>query len=387
MLGAIIGDIAGSYYEVLEINAKKKHPTKKRPYEERIKVLDSKVELFTEKCSYTDDSVLTIAIASSLLNDKDYEKAIRHFGIKEMNMGFDQYGRSRFGKNFVLWLKNEKLGDSFGNGGAMRISPIAFYYDDLEIILNETNLATKPSHNTEEAIEGSKAVSTAIYLARKGYSKKVIKNLIEFYFNYNLDMNLEDLQHNYFFSARTSESIPEAIFCFLESNSFEDAIRKALSIGGDSDTIATIVGSISEAFYGIPKNLKEKALTYLPEQYKIIVNNFYEEVELRRALKDIGIEDDEFIAYMRTRVKKNPSVEFWGYFGDYNEKGILSNIRLVVPKIEDEKTLLVNIHEYTHAYEAYSKLGTSYVEDVEQSEKLAKSNEEKYLLKKKLYEK
>ncbi len=389
MLGAIIGDIIGSYYEVLEINAKKISPDKKRQYEERISILNKDIALFNSECSYTDDSVLTLAIASALLSDKDYESSLRKYGNKELNMGVDKYGRSRFGKNFVSWVKKEKIGDSFGNGGAMRVSPIGFYFDRLEDVLKEAKSATIPSHNTDEAITGAQAVATAIYLARKGHSKKDIKDLITFYFEYDLNFSLEELSNNYQFSASTHNSVPQAIYCFLESDSFEDAIRKSISIGGDSDTIAAIVGSISEAFYGIPEELKKEALTYLLPEYKSIVNDFYEELQLRSALKQVGIDDDNFIAYMRTRIKKydiGHKSDIWGYFADYDENGILTNIRLIVPRIIDEKTLLINIHEYTHAYDAYLNLGTSYVENKDKNEARAKNNEAKFLEKKKLYE-
>lgn len=389
MLGAIIGDIVGSHYEVLEINAKQNNPDKKRSYEERISILNPEVDLFTEQCSYTDDSVLTIAIASSIISDKDYESSLRKYGTKEISLGLDKYGRSRFGRGFVNWLQDNKEGNSYGNGGAMRISPVGFYFNDIKSILEETKLATIPSHNHDDAITGAQAVTAAIYFARKGYSKKDIKTLLEFYFDYNLNFSLSELQHNYKFSSRTSESVPQAIFCFLESSSFEDAIRKSVSIGGDSDTIAAITGSISEAYYGIPEELKEKALSFLPPEYIKIVKDFYEELELRKALKSVNIENDEFIKYMRSRVKRyehtNPD-SLWGYFTEYNEEGYLCNIRLLVPHISDEKSLLINIHEYTHAYEAYQKLGTKYEEKVEESEALAKENEAKYLEKKKLYE-
>lgn len=387
MLGAIIGDIVGSYYEVLEINAKKNREDKKRPYEERIKVLDKNVPLFTEECTYTDDTVLTLALSSSIINNISYEESLRSFGTAEMNLGVDKYGRRRFGSGFVKWLQNTKEGNSYGNGGAMRISPIGFYYDNLETILEQSHLATIPSHNNEEAIIGAQAVSTCIYLARKGYSKKDIKKIIEFYFDYDLDLDLEELQHNYIFSARTKESIPEAIFCFLESESFEDALRKSLSIGGDADTIAAITGAISESFYGIPESFKEKALSYLPEKYQVIVARFYEEVELQRALREVGIDNQEFINFMKSRTKR---YDFktdapWGCFPQVDSNGILENIKLLVPKIIDEKTLLINIHEYTHAYELYPLIGKIYNEDVSKSESLARTNEEKYLAKKKLY--
>ena len=135
MLGAIIGDIVGSLYEVEEVNAIKNTPDKKRSYEERIAILNSDTPLFQRDSSYIDDTVLTIAIAHSLLNNEAFSESLRKYGLEEISLGEDQYGRSRFGKGFISWLKNEKIGDSYGNGAAMRISSIAYFYDDLDYIL------------------------------------------------------------------------------------------------------------------------------------------------------------------------------------------------------------------------------------------------------------
>lgn len=286
MLGAIIGDIVGSIYEVEEIKAINTHPDKKRSYEERIIILNNSTPLFISDCSYTDDTVLTTAIASSLLGKKTFEESLREYGLKEIELGKDKYGRSRFGKGFVLWLKKEKVGDSYGNGASMRISPIAYFYDDLDVILSKTKEATIPSHNHEEAVLGAQAVNTAIYLSRNNYSKEEIKKELERRFNLDLNFNLEELQHNYRFSSRTSESVPQAIYCFLESTSFEDCLRKSISIGGDTDTIAAISCSIAESFYGIPKEIEEKALTYLPNNYKRIITSFYSILNLKQQLLD-----------------------------------------------------------------------------------------------------
>ncbi len=389
MLGAIIGDIVGSFYEVEEVQAIKNTIDRKRSYEERIKILNPKTPLFTEDCSYTDDSVLTLAIAHSLLENESFEATLKKYGLKEIELGKDKYGRSRFGKGFVSWLKGEKVGDSYGNGASMRISPIAYYYDDLDIILEKTKEATIPSHNHEEAILGAQAVTTAIYLARNNFSKEEIKVELEKRFNLNLNMNLVDLQHNYRFSSRTLESVPQAIFCFLESTNFEDCLRKSISIGGDTDTIAAIACSIAESFYGIPEELKQKALSYLPNNYKKTLNNFYSIINLKQQLLDLEICHDEFWEYMRPRTKRiNAPVEtaIWGAFTSYDQENKLSNIRIIVPEIVDEQTLLINIHEYAHAYELYQELGTNYIPKQKSSEEYAKSKEQEYLTKKKIYE-
>lgn len=280
MLGAIIGDIAGSFYEVLEI-LERKNNKRNRSYEERIKILDENIPLFTENSSVTDDSILTCAIYDAIINKKDYEKCLKEYGLKEINLGLDIYGRSRFGKGFVEWLENEKQGNSFGNGSAMRISPVGYLFDTLEEVKEESRKATIPSHNHEESIKAAEAVAVSIFLIRNGMTKEDLKDYIQKNY-YQLDYNLEDLQRNYTFSSKASNSVPQALYIFLVSNSFEDSIRKAISIGGDTDTIAAIVGSISESYYGIPKDIKEKAKPYLKDyMYDLLKDRYYKKEKVR----------------------------------------------------------------------------------------------------------
>lgn len=278
MYGAIIGDVSGSYLEVLEINEKKNKS--RRSYEDRVKILNENTPLFDENCSVTDDSVLTVAIADAILNDREYEDALREYGKREIDEGYDKYGRSRFGYGFVKWIRNEKEGDSLGNGAAMRISPVGYLFNDEEAILKESTLATIPSHNHPEAIKGAQEVTMAIFLARNGYSKEEIKNYLIKKFNINLNFDIENLRHNYEFDATIMQTVPQAIYCFLESNGFEDAIRKTLSIGGDTDTLACIVGSISEAFYGVPEHLIEEVKPYIPDYFMKTINRFYKKQAL-----------------------------------------------------------------------------------------------------------
>ena len=142
MLGAIIGDIAGSYYEVLEIKYQKEYKTN-RPYEERIKILDRSIPLFTSESSYTDDTILTCAIYDAIKNgNKDYTKYLKDYGKREINLGKDKYGRSRFGKGFIEWLNSDTVGTSYGNGSAMRISPVGYLFDDIDTIRKEAYEAT-----------------------------------------------------------------------------------------------------------------------------------------------------------------------------------------------------------------------------------------------------
>jgi len=274
MLGSIIGDVIGSIYEVKEVEAIKNNVDKKREFKDRIKILDNNTPLFTNECSYTDDTVLTTGVADAILNNLDYEVCLKTYGLNELNLGVDKYGRSRFGKGFCEWLQGNVEGNSYGNGSAMRISPIGFLFNDIETIKKEVKLATIPSHNNIEAIKGAEAVAITIYLARMGESQEEIKKYIEDNY-YKLDYDLEDLQRNYRFSSKCSNSVPQALYCFIVSNSFEDAIRKSISIGGDSDTIAAIVGGISEAYYGIPESLINEVEKYIPDYIKEVLNQFY----------------------------------------------------------------------------------------------------------------
>ena len=273
MYGAIIGDVSGSYLEILEITELRNKS--QRSYEERIKILDKEVPLFDNNCSCTDDSILTVAIADAIINNRDYEEVLREYGERELNDWEIKGGRSRFGHGFVEWLKHEKEGYSLGNGCAMRISPVGYLFNSEEEVLEEARKATIPSHNHPESIKGAQEVAMTIFLARNGYSKEQIKKYLENKFEMNFNYDIEELRHNYKFSGTIMKTTPMALFCFFESNSFEDAIRKTLSIGGDTDTLACIVGSISEAYYGIDLELINEVQKYIPEYFKSIINQFY----------------------------------------------------------------------------------------------------------------
>lgn len=382
MLGAIIGDIAGSMYEVKEVNALKNNT--KVSYEERVKILDKRVPLFQKDSSYTDDSVLTAAIAECILKNGSYEDYLKKFGENERALGLDVYGRSRFGKGFIEWLDSDTIGKSYGNGCAMRISPIPMYFDNLDNVSSETYAATITSHYHNDSINATKAVSMAIFMAKNHFSKENIKQTIEEKCGYDLNFNLENLQKNYRFTSKAKDSVPQAIFCFLESNDFEDAIRKAISIGGDTDTIAAITGSIAEAYYGIPQNIINMVQTFIPDYIKNIVNRFYLKLEFFEFLKHENIYDEELLSYLKSRTVIVPSNTDKSWFGCFSivDNGILVEIKLLVPEIENEDNLLVNIHEYTHAYDMYQLLGYPYIEGKMNKEARAKEMEKKYLLRK-----
>lgn len=280
MLGAIIGDIAGSYYEVVEVNYWKKYK-KPRPYSDRVKILDDKVVLFGENSSCTDDSILTCAIYDALKNGNgQYEEYLRRYGLRELKLGYDQYGRSRFGKGFESWLKGSYQGDSYGNGAAMRVSPIGFCFDSLEKVKEESKKSCVPSHNHEDAIKGAEAVAVSIFLLRNGMEKKEVEKYIKDNY-YSLGYDLEDLQRNYVFSSKSSDSVPQALYVFFCSNNFEDSIRKAISIGGDSDTIACIVGSLAEACYGIDDKTKEAVVPYMrPYMISLFNERYFSDIKV-----------------------------------------------------------------------------------------------------------
>ena len=275
MLGAIIGDLAGSSYEVEEVLYWKENHIP-RPYEDRMKIMDKNVPLFSKNSSTTDDTSWTCAIYDAIINgDFDYEKYLRKYGIRDLNKGKDIYGRSRFGKGSVAWIKGNYQGNSYGNGAAMRISPIGFCFDSFEQIKEESYKATIPSHNHIEAIKSAEAVAVAIYLLKSGIDRLELKDYIEKTY-YKLDFDLEELRHNYTFTSKAKESVPQAFYVFFASNDFEDAIRKAISIGGDTDTIASITGALAESYYGVPEEIKKQVIPFLDEDtYNLLDSRYF----------------------------------------------------------------------------------------------------------------
>lgn len=298
MIGVICGDVIGSIYEVLEVRAikearrkiegaKKINPNfdetsilRHRTYDERIKIMED--DLFPDDITYTDDTVLAVALCDALLHDKDYKAYLLKYGKDEIKKKEDMYGRARFGKGFTTWLNQDGVVDtepSFGNGSAMRVAPIGWAFDTLEETLEEAKRSAEPSHGHEEGIKGAQAVAASIFLARNGLEKEEIKSYVEETFGYNLNKDLDELRNNYYFNSSCQGSVPEAIFCFLESDGFTDSIRKAISIGGDSDTIAAMTGAISEAYYGLDAEIAKKCMEYVPNEYLPVLKDFYEEVE------------------------------------------------------------------------------------------------------------
>jgi ADP-ribosylglycohydrolase len=250
MIGAIAGDIIGSPYE--------KH-----------NITITEFPLFQSFSRFTDDTVLTVAVADVILHGGDYAEAFRRY--------YNLYPHAGYGPGFRHWAGSAHRGpyNSFGNGSAMRVSPVGFAFDTLEEVLAEAKRSAEVTHNHPEGIKGAQAVAGAIYLARASESKADIKTYIQEAFQYNLDETLDSIRPHYRFDITCQGSVPQAITAFLESDSYEDAVRKAISIGGDSDTIACIAGGIAEAFYGgVPDEIVTRVKGILDERLNAVVDEF-----------------------------------------------------------------------------------------------------------------
>ena len=234
MVGAIAGDIIGSVFEHHQIK------TKDFP-------------LFHPRCKFTDDTVLTVAIADAVLSGRPYVESVREIGRR--------YPVAGYGGSFIQWLHSDdpRPYNSWGNGSAMRVSPIGFAFSSEDKVLRHATLTAEISHNHPEGIKGAQATALAVFLARTGTGKEQIRSRIAEEFGYDMNRTVDDIRPTYFFDVSCQGTVPEAIIAFLDSDSYEDAVRNAISLGGDSDTLACITGGIAEAFYGdIPKDLQEK---------------------------------------------------------------------------------------------------------------------------------
>lgn len=251
MLGAIVGDIVGSRYEFNNFRG-------------------TEFPLFDAKqCFFTDDSILTIALADAILHDKNYADTMREY--------FLRYPDASYGTSFYRWAANpfSLAYNSWGNGAAMRISPVGYAFDSLEEVLQKSQHYTEITHNHPEGLKGAAATASAIFLARTGHSKEQIKQYIEANFGYDLSRSCDEIRPTYVFNESCQHTVPEAIIAFLESTDFENAVRLAVSLGGDSDTLACITGGIAQAFYGgVPKEIAEKALSFLDEPLREVTTKF-----------------------------------------------------------------------------------------------------------------
>lgn len=259
MIGAIIGDVVGSRFEWNNIKTKN-------------------FDLFTAECSFTDDSVMTVAIADALMRAKGNVDILSEYAIESMQLIGRPFPRCGYGGSFYYWMysNNPQPYGSYGNGAAMRVSACGFMAKSLHEAKSFSKAVTEVTHNHPEALKGAEATAVAIYLARSGSTIEQIQQHINANY-YPMDFTLDEIRDTYKFDVSCQGTVPQALKAFFESIDFEDAIRNAISIGGDSDTLAAITGGIAEAYYGIPQDIKEKALGYLDNSLLQIVHRFYNE--------------------------------------------------------------------------------------------------------------
>lgn len=272
MIGAIIGDIAGSRFEFNPIRSKnfdllvkgENYLSKKQSYKE-----------FLESCRFTDDTVMTIALANALMEAEENYDNLKELVIKNMKNFGHKYPYAGYGAKFNTWLTMPITVpyNSFGNGSAMRISAVPYFANSLEDVKTLSKLVTEVTHNHPEGIKGAEAVACCIWLALNKCSKKEIESFVEENY-YVLNFDYEELVKSYTHDESCQNSVPQSIFAFLISQDYEDTIRTAISMGGDSDTMACIAGAIAEAYYGIPQELENRGLEFLTNDLKEIVLKF-----------------------------------------------------------------------------------------------------------------
>lgn len=250
MIGALAGDIIGSVYEWNNIKTKD-------------------FVLFSDQCFFTDDSILTIALADSILHNVPYIDNLKRF--------YHWYPNGGYGDIFHQWARSpySKPYNSWGNGAAMRISPVGYVYNELDTVLQKAEEFTKVTHSHPEGIKGGQATASAIFLARTGKSKTEIKDFIETKFGYDLSKHVDEIRPSYKFDESAQGTVPQAIRAFIDSLDFEDALRTAVSLGGDTDTLTCITGGIAQAFYkGVPESIQLKVYAILDERLGKITEEF-----------------------------------------------------------------------------------------------------------------
>jgi ADP-ribosylglycohydrolase len=255
MMGAIAGDVVGSVYEA--------RPIKQKEF-----------PLFSRNSTFTDDTVLTVAVADALLTDGDYARAYQEYFARHPGRGY--------GASFADWAVSRLAipYGSYGNGAAMRVSPVAWAKGTLESVRDEARRSAAVTHDHPEGLKGAMATAAAIFLARKGEDKIAIRRYLSESFGYALDRNLDAIRPGYSFDVSCQGSVPESIICFLESVDYEDALRNAVSLGGDADTMACIAGAIAEAFYGgVPDEIAARTRARLDAGLLDVIDRFCRQSE------------------------------------------------------------------------------------------------------------
>ena len=256
MLGAIAGDIIGSFYE-----------------HSRLKIYN--FDLFHKRSKFTDDTVMTIAVAHWLAHYDEYGLTKEQL-ITSMQEFGRKYPRAGYGYNFKKWLNSEdsQSYNSWGNGAAMRVSPVGLYAENLDEALDLTKRTAEVSHNHPEGIKGAQAVAVAVWMAKNGHAKEEIRDYITEKFNYDLTHTIDEIRPIYQWNISCQGSVPESIICFLEDKDFVDVVRLAVSLGGDADTMACIAGSIAACIYSIPEQIAIECEKRLPTDLLKIMRDF-----------------------------------------------------------------------------------------------------------------
>lgn len=253
MIGAIAGDMIGSPYE--------HHPIKTAVFP--LVVAD-----------FTDDTVLSVAVADAILHNLDYGPVLQYFARRYPNL---PYGGSFW---HWIWDPDSLPYYSYGNGSAMRVSPVGFAFESVDMVMDEALRTAAVSHNHPEGIKGAQATAVAVFLARKGEDKSTIRKQIEKWFAYNLSRCLEEIRCNYTFDVTSQGSVPESIIAFLDSSDFESAIKNAISLGGDADTMACIAGAIAQAYYKtVPAEIVTQVRRKLPPVLLAVVDRFADQFD------------------------------------------------------------------------------------------------------------
>ena len=264
MYGAILGDIIGSPYEFDQGSKTKSFP------------------LFSPGSTFTDDTVMTLAVAQALLAaaPEEDESLTRSRLIASMQRWGKAYPHAGYGTRFLdwLWSGDPQPYHSYGNGSAMRVSPAAWLYDDLDTVRRMARLSAEVTHNHPEGIKGAESTAAVIFLGRTGHSKAEIRSYVEREFHYDLSRTCDQIRPGYFHVESCQQTVPEAITAFLEGESFEDVIRTAVSLGGDCDTLAAIAGSMAEGFYGVPEELKLQCRRRLDAPLLDVLQQFSQQI-------------------------------------------------------------------------------------------------------------
>lgn len=256
MLGAIVGDIVGSVYEFHNHRSKE-------------------FELFNPDCFATDDSIMTLAIAKAVMKSKPDHGDLPQNAVKFMREIGQPYPDCGYGGRFLYWMysDNPRPYESFGNGAAMRVSPVAYAANSLEEVCKMSRAVTAVTHNHPEGIKGAEAVAVCTWMALHGADMKLIQKVVNDFY-YRIDFVLDDIRPTYKFNETCQDTVPQALEAFFESDGFEDAIRNAISVGGDSDTMAAITGSVAGAYYGVPEQIARCASLYLDDDLLEILSEF-----------------------------------------------------------------------------------------------------------------